>query len=146
MSIPSSICLRTMSATAPRNRAACAFSSTRLPCSLACTTSSRSAGPGRRPPVVGGNRSRLPPAPPPPRCLFFRIVRDLHDTSHHHFSCGGRALVKFRIHPARKPLARERRFEFAANGGILLVIGDGAAAFAQLDRAIVHELLAGAAR
>src|SRR5262249_49623088 len=70
----------------------------------------------------------------------------LNDVSHHHFAFRGRALVKFRIHPARKPLARERRFEFPANGGILLVIGDGAAAFAPFDCAIVHELLARAAR
>src|SRR5262249_22913684 len=63
----------------------------------------------------------------------------------HHFSLGWRPLVEFRIHPARDPFARERRLEFLANGGILLVIGDGAAAFAQVDGAIVHELLAGTA-
>src|SRR5437763_15903322 len=62
----------------------------------------------------------------------------LHHISHPRFSFRGRALVKFRIHPAHKPLARERRLKLPANGGILLMIRNGAAPFAQIDGAIIH--------
>src|SRR5262249_5857334 len=51
----------------------------------------------------------------------------------------------FRIHPAGDALRFERRGEFVAQEGIFLVIGNRAAAFAQVDRTIVHELLAGTA-
>src|SRR5947207_5506240 len=70
----------------------------------------------------------------------------LHHISHHRVSFRGRALVKFRIHPAHNPLARERRLKLPANGGIFLMIRNGAAPFAQINGAIIHELLAGAAR
>ena len=53
--MPSSTCLRTMSATAPRSRAGYAFSSKPLPCSFACTTSSRSARPRQAAHVRGEN-------------------------------------------------------------------------------------------
>src|SRR5262249_31135870 len=78
------------------------------------------------------------------RCVLLPIAR-LHDVPHHHFALGRRSLVEFRIHPARHAFARERRLEFLANGGILLVIRYGAAAFAEIDSAGGHELLAGTA-
>src|SRR5262249_13189718 len=63
----------------------------------------------------------------------------------HLFAFGRRALVELRIHPARDALLGERRGELLAQVRILLVIRDRTAAFAQVDGAIVHELLARAA-
>src|SRR5262245_60765991 len=143
MSMPRSICLRTISATAWRSRAAWALASMGLPASLACTTSSRSVGRGRLPTWVVRIRSMLRFMVPPAESCFW--IARLHDVSHHHFSLGRSPPVEFLTHPARDPFAFERRLEFPANGGILLVIRDGAAAFAQVDGAIVHELLAGTA-
>src|SRR5262249_15513551 len=143
MSMPRSICLRTTSATAWRSRAAWAFSSMGLPASLACTTPSRSAGPGRLPTWGGRIRSMLRfMVPPAARCF---LIARLHDVAHHHFSPRPRPPVEIRIHPAPHPLAFERRVAFPATGGICLVIRDGAAGFAQVDGAIVHALLAGTA-
>src|SRR5262249_53635742 len=148
ISMPRSICLRTTSATAARRRAAWVFASMGLPSSLARTTSSRSAGRGRLPTwgvrirsmlrfmvphAASCCRSRaymtspLTPAPPPPPAR------------------GGGPWQDLRIRPPRHAFARERRLEFLANGGILLVIRYGAAAFAEIDSAVVHELLAGTA-
>src|SRR5262249_3924103 len=151
-------------------RAAWAFASTGLPSSLARTTASRSAGRGRLPTWVVRIRSMLrfmvlPACYRRPRESGARYSRGgdhgsprargrqlqdqphsvLHDVPHHPFALGRRPLVEFRIHPARHALARERRLEFLANGGILLVIRYGAAAFAKIDGAVVHELLAGTA-
>src|SRR5436305_12408668 len=70
----------------------------------------------------------------------------LHHISHHRFSFRGRALVKFRIHPAHNPLARERRLKLPANGGILLMIRNGADPFDQIDGDILHAMTAGADR
>src|SRR5712691_4595801 len=47
------------------------------------------------------------------------------------------------MHPARYARALERLLEFLADRGILLVVGDGAATLAQIDGAVIHELLAG---
>src|SRR5262249_13270725 len=138
MSMPRSICLRTTSATASRNRAAWAFSSMGL---LGPHHVEQIAGP-RQAADVGGENPVDAALHGSSRCVLFRIAR-LHDVAHHRFSLGRRLLVEFRIHPARDPFAREGRLEFPANGGILLVIRDGAAAFAQGDGAIVRELLAG---
>src|SRR2546429_273760 len=57
-----------------------------------------------------------------------------------------RSPIELRVHPACHPSARDGRFEFLADGGILRVIRDRAAAFAQIDRAVIHELLARKAR
>src|SRR5207244_5915201 len=61
----------------------------------------------------------------------------LHHISHHRFSFRGRALVKFRIHPAHNPLARERRLKLPANGGILLMMRTGSALSAHVNGCIV---------
>src|SRR5262249_14585965 len=137
MSMPSSICLRTTSLTAARSFAACAFSSTGFRCSFACTMSSRSGGRGRLPTWVVRIRSLL-------RFMAasHNLRTSLHHISHHHLAFARGALIKFRIHPACHAFALERRLELLADRGIFLVIGNGAAAFAQFDRAVVHELLA----
>src|SRR5262249_16383151 len=84
--------------------------------------------------------------PPAARCFLIARPHDVPPPPLSPPSSLGRGPpVEFRIHPARAPFAFERRLEFPANGGILLVIRDGAAAFAQVDGAIVHELLAGTA-
>src|SRR4029077_10373243 len=130
-SMPSSICLRTISPTAAESRAACAFSSMGLPSSLACTSASSSTGRGRLPTWVVRMRSVL-------RCMAssrFLVLNDcergLHHVAHHRFALAGRTLVEFRIHPARDAFARQRLLEFLADRRVFLVIGDGAAAFAQ---------------
>src|SRR5207245_1169854 len=69
----------------------------------------------------------------------------LHHVAHHHLAFRRRALIELRIHPAFNAFALERLGELLANVGILLVLGDRAAALAEIDRAVVHELLAGAA-
>src|SRR5579871_3966546 len=66
----------------------------------------------------------------------------LHHVAHHHLALGGRALVEFRIHPARDTFAGERLLELLADRRILLVIRDGAAALAEVDGAVIHQLLA----
>src|SRR5262249_4559483 len=55
-------------------------------------------------------------------------------------------LVELGIHPARHALARERARELGADGRVLLMIRNGAAALAQINGAVIHELLAGNAR
>src|SRR3984957_20525884 len=69
-----------------------------------------------------------------------------HHVAHHHFAFAWRPLVKFRIHPARQPFALEDRLEFLADRRVLLMIGDGAAALAKINGAVIHQLLAGHAR
>src|SRR3954452_11505549 len=69
-----------------------------------------------------------------------------HHVAHHHLAFRRRALVKFRIHPAFDAFALERFGELLADIRILLMVRDRAAALAQIDSAIVHELLARAAR
>src|SRR5262249_9549358 len=74
-----------------------------------------------------------------------RRAAPLHHVPRHHLAFGGRALVEFRIHPACQAFLPERLGEFPADERILLVIGDRAAALTEIDRAVVHELLARAA-
>src|ERR1700726_1316989 len=69
-----------------------------------------------------------------------------HHTAPHLFALARRPLIEFRIHPARQAFALEDRLEFLADRRILLVIRDGAAAFAEIDSAVIHQLLAGHAR
>src|ERR1700726_2152150 len=71
---------------------------------------------------------------------------NLHDGAHYLLAFARRALVEFRVHPARHALALERLPELLADGRILLMIRDRAAALAEIDGAIVHELLARPAR
>src|ERR1700688_5059921 len=70
----------------------------------------------------------------------------LHHVAHHHFALARRPLVEFRIHPARQAFALEDRLELLADRRILLMVRNGAAAFAQIDGAVIHQLLAGHAR
>src|SRR5215467_3153258 len=84
--------------------------------------------------------SRLGPTLTHPTAL------SLHHVAHHHLAFRWRALVELRIHPALDAFALERLDEFLADVGILLVIGNRAAALAEIDRTIVHELLARTAR
>src|ERR1700731_2779589 len=65
-----------------------------------------------------------------------------HDVAHDLLALAGRALIEFGIHPARDPFARERFAELLADRRVLLVIRNGAAALAEIDGAVIHELLA----
>src|SRR5580692_10659817 len=69
-----------------------------------------------------------------------------HHVAHHHFALARRSFVELRIHPTRQPFALERRLKLLADRRIFLVIGNGAAAFAEIDGAVIHQLLAGHAR
>src|SRR5262245_54831787 len=66
----------------------------------------------------------------------------LHHVAHHRFAFGRRAIVKFRIHAAFDPFAREPLFELRPDRRVFLMVGNGAAALAEIDRAVVRKLLA----
>src|SRR5262245_35557506 len=64
-----------------------------------------------------------------------------HHIPHHHLTPRRRAIVEFRVHAALDAFLRKRLLEFLADRGVLLVVGNGAAALAEVDGAVVHELL-----
>src|SRR6516164_8798814 len=66
----------------------------------------------------------------------------LHHVAHHDLALAGRAFVEFRVHPACDAFLLEPLLELLADRRVLLVIRDRAAAFAEIDRAVIHELLA----
>src|SRR3954468_20977949 len=73
-------------------------------------------------------------------------VSDLHYIAHHIFTFRRRPLVEFRIHTARDAFLVEHLGEFLADVGVFLVIRYGAATLVEINRTVIHELLAGTAR
>src|SRR5205085_1353426 len=58
----------------------------------------------------------------------------------------GRPHVEIRIHAQRDTLALERLLVFPADVAVFQVIGDRTAALAQIDGAVIHDLLVGTTR
>src|SRR5262249_51529490 len=65
-----------------------------------------------------------------------------HHVAHHRLALRRRALVEFRIHPAVDALAGQPLLELRPDRRVFLVIGNCAAALAEINRAVVGKLLA----
>src|SRR5712671_1685202 len=70
----------------------------------------------------------------------------LHPGAHHVFTVRRRPLVEFRVHAARDAFRLEHLGECLAEVWGFRVIRDSTATLIEIDRSVVHELLAGPAR